>query len=424
MRPTAQHERYRFLDVLRGVALLGILPANMPFYGLPSIGFSEPHVVTDSGWAEPLAYYLTSFFVDYKFITIFSLLFGVGLALIHQRCVVAGRSFRRLYVRRIGVLAVFAALHVVLLWMGDILSYYTFLGFVAMWLANLPARRLRQLGIVVLCVPAVVLLFASTFLAVTQDTPELHSALQEFREFEPRPLPAEGISHLPLLDRLEYYGPELERRVYGRGDFWEIASFRVQHWLVGLVVLGSYFGWRILGLFLIGMSLLKSGRFVRPAEHWKSFRKIGRAGFTVGIPLQLASLVLSVTGAGWMAGSCLAEGLQYVGSLGMSAGYLALVAWLFAKIRAVAWSQRFAAVGQTALSNYILHSVVCSLLFYSYGLGMFCRLDRLQLWLVVAVIWPLQLLLSPWWLKRFRFGPLEWLWRMLTYGQRVPLRRA
>jgi uncharacterized protein len=277
---------------------------------------------------------------------------------------------------------------------------------------------------VVLCVPVVLLVFAGAFLTLTQDIPEVREALAEISDPQPKPIPAEGIEHLPLLERLEYHSPDRERRIYGEGSFWEIAVFRVENWLLGLWFLGLYFGWRTLGLFLIGMSLFKSGRLVRPAEHWKSFRKVGLAGFAVGIPLQVASLVLSITGAGRAAGTCLAEGLQYAGSLGISAGYMSLVAWLFIKVRQSAWQDRFAAVGQTALSNYILQSLLCSLLFCSYGLGLFHQLDRLQLWLIVPAVWAVQLAISPWWLKRFRFGPLEWLWRMLTYGQWISIRRS
>ncbi|MHC4092083.1 MAG: DUF418 domain-containing protein [Planctomycetota bacterium] len=424
IQPTLTHERYRFLDVLRGVALLGILPANAPFHGLPITLGQPPYAVTDSGWREPLAYYLTRFFVDYKFITIFSVLFGVGLALIHQRCAQRGISFGRLYLRRILVLAGFAAGHVVLFWMGDILSYYAVCGFLAMWAAGWSAKRLRRVGIALISVPGVFLLLTSTVLALVQDVPEVHQALQHVSQaMEPQPTPEDGFEGMPFAERLAHFGPELEIHVYAQGSFLEIAALRVMIWACGTLFFGIYFGWRILGLFMIGMSLVKSGWFVRPEADLGTFRKLGLAGLALGLPVQAMALGLASSGAGGWAGDWLAECCQYTGSLGMSATYTWLIARAFVRAKHSRLSNCLAAVGRTALSNYLLQSVFCSLLFCAYGLGMFGSLDRMQLWIVVLCIWSIALPVSPLWLRTFRFGPLEWLWRMLTYGRRIPIRR-
>ncbi|MGP1257271.1 MAG: DUF418 domain-containing protein, partial [Kiloniellales bacterium] len=115
---------------------------------------------------------------------------------------------------------------------------------------------------------------------------------------------------------------------------------------------------------------------------------------------------------------------NYVGSLFVAAGHVGLVA-LLVKSGAIPWlARRLAAVGQMAFTNYIAHSVICALLFYGYGFGLWGEVSRLGLWGIVLLIWTAQLLWSPWWLARFRFGPLEWLWRSLTYWKRQPMRRA
>ncbi|MCK4660214.1 MAG: DUF418 domain-containing protein [Phycisphaerae bacterium] len=420
--PTARQERYRYLDVLRGIALLGILPANIPFFAIPMTSH-EAYWATESGWREPLAFYMTRFFVEYKFITIFSLLFGVGLALIGQRCLQSGRSFRRLYFRRILALAVFGFLHVLLLWCGDILLYYACGGFIAMWMVNWSPKTLRRVGIALLLVPAVFMLLVSGMLAVTQDIPEVSDMLQVIEQrTRPQSPPPEGFEGMAFVERLKYFGPELEQVVYNRGSFLEIMAIRSVTWIGGLVMFGICFGWRILGLFLLGMALLKSGWFTQPGEHMGKFRKLGIAGFAIGVPIQLLGLVFDAGKVGGYAGDWAAECCQYVGSLGVSAGYIALIAWFFVKLSNTAWHDRFAAVGRSAFSNYILQSILCTSLFYAYGLGLFGMFDRMQLWTVVLAVWMIMLVVSRPWLTRFNYGPLEWAWRRLTYGQPIAMR--
>jgi uncharacterized protein len=115
---------------------------------------------------------------------------------------------------------------------------------------------------------------------------------------------------------------------------------------------------------------------------------------------------------------------NYFGSIAVALGHIGLVLSLFRAMPEAAWFDRLAAVGRMALTNYIMQSLICTTLFYGYGFGLFGRLDYAWQLVVVAAVWALQLVISPWWLRRFHFGPLEWLWRWLTYGVRPPLRRT
>ena len=419
LNPTSGHERYRFLDYLRGIAILGILPANIPLFAIP-VSAQYPHWATDSGWREPFAYYFTKLFVDYKFISIFSLLFGVGLALIHGRCMRARRPFRLLYLRRILVLAGFAALHIGLLWYGDILWYYACYGFIAMWMANWRPAALKWVGIALVLVPTAVLLLVGGALLGVQDVPAVADFLSVMDEASARPQqPPHAFAEMGLVEQIQNFGPGLETTVYRTGGFLEIMGVRIMTWAFGLVIMVLYFSWRVLGLFMIGMYLLKTEWFLNPQDHPGRFRRMGVIGFATGIPLQTTGVYLAIFGTGEHAAVWLTECCHYTGSLGMTMGYVTVVAWLYVRARRGRWLERMAAVGRCALSCYILETVLCVSIFYAFGLGLYGTMDRLQLWSVVLAVWVVVMMFARLWLSRFQYGPLEWVWRRLTYRHAI-----
>lgn len=415
--PTRAAERFEFLDVLRGVAILGILPENIPLMGLPMTLADAPHVVTATGWREPVAYYLTRFFGDYKFLSIFSLLFGVGLALIFDRCRRAQRPFRALYLRRLGVLGAFGVLHACLIWAGDILAIYALLGLIVMWAAHWTPRRLWSVGAGLLAVPLAALLAIAALAPLRASLPAgVNEALFTPRDLADWREPPSAFMHLPIEQRLNHL-PAWEAHVCREGSFIAGVSMRASLWLTGLTVLVPYLGWRVAGLFLIGMAWMRAGWFVRPREHMPQFRRLGGWGLALGLPVQAAAVVLPLAWPDLPGGDYLAEALQYAGSLGMSAVYVFLVACLYVAAAEAPWTRLLAAAGRLALSNYVLESLVCTGVFYSHGLAWFGCFDRMQLWGVVLACWCVNLAFSALWTRRFRFGPLEWLWRRLTYGR-------
>lgn len=417
LAPTAARERYGFLDVLRGVAILGILPENIPLMGLPTTLADVPHVVTSAGWREPLAFHLTRFFGDYKFLSIFSLLFGVGLALPFERCRATRRGFRGLYVRRLAVLAMFGAAHACLIWAGDILAFYALLGLVVMWAANWTPRRLARVGAILLAVPCVMLLALSALAPFRASLPEgVGTMLFDPPTFSDwREDPATFL-HLPLEQRLSHL-PAWETHVFRDGGYVAGTVLRAFLWLTGLAGLIPYVGWRVAGLFLIGMAWMRAGWFASPREHLPPFRRLAVWGAAVGVPIQTAAVALPLAWPRLSGIDALAEALQYAGSLGMSAIYVYLVARLVTTAGDAAVTRALAAIGRAALSNYILQSLLCTFVFYSHGLAWFGRFDRMQLWGVVLACWGANVGLSVTWMRRFQFGPLEWLWRRLTYGR-------
>lgn len=405
--------RVRYLDVLRGVALLGILPVNMPLFALPVTAASEPAWVTGGALREQVAFHATRFVFEMKFVTLFSLLFGVGMMIQRLRGEPAGRPYVPLMVRRLGALFLFGFAHVVFFWFGDILTYYAILGLTCFWLGFLPPRTLFRVGTAAICMPIALLVVLSSLAFLLQDTAPFAPIAQSLMETGGEEfVPGSTLGSFPeFVASLEHFGPAFESEVFGEGGFWRIALVRVMTWLFAAVVLGFDFGLRIVGLFLVGMAWAKDGWFLDPAANRMRFRRMLAIGLAVGVPVQFMALAVDLSSDS-LGGAILSHLLLHVGSLGIAAAYAAMVALAFGG----AWSRPFESVGRIAFSNYILQSLLATTLFYSYGFALFGRLDRVQLWLVVLAIWVLQLVASPLWTRRFRFGPLEWLWRFATYA--------
>ncbi|MCG3128688.1 MAG: hypothetical protein CHACPFDD_03578 [Phycisphaerae bacterium] len=410
-------ERYVFLDLLRGVALLGILPENIPYFALPSSSGEPSIALADPRWTNVVPFYVTRLLGDYKFLSIFSLLFGVGLALIQQRCAQSGRAFRGLYLRRIGVLAAIGLAHAWLLWCGDILFYYALGGFVVMWTARWSARALRRAGIALFCVPVVLMVGLALLVSPVGPAGVRESIADALRASEAVATTQPGaLATMPFLDQLQYLGPELERLIYAQGSYGRITALQFVTWLTLLPVFVLFVGWRILGLFMIGVALLKAGWFVDPRQGIGRFRNLALSAGPLGLAMELVSAALISSRHEALAQNLFAEALHYAGSIGLSAVYMWLVAELYARGRDGRLARGLAAVGRTALSGYILQSVLCAFVFYAYGLGAFGRMTRLELWGVVAGVWAVNVAFANLWMWRFRFGPLEWCWRKLTYG--------
>ncbi len=406
--------RSRYLDVLRGIAILGILPANLPSFALP-ISNDDPAWVTGGGFHEVLVHQATRLLFDQKFITLFSLLFGAGLWVLRANAEAAGRGFAPRILRRLGFLWGAGVAHAVFLWWGDVLAYYAIFGLLCCWAGGWEPRWLRLLGVILILLPAVMLALA---------VPVLWIAAPEVAQPPDPILTPDGVvaavhgswgDFLSALDRV--WDTRFVAEVYRSGSYARIMVVRTVHWaFMGVTVL-VYYGWRIAGLFLIGLAWAKEGWLLRPEAHREKFRLLLRAGFVVGMPLQAASCALDAGGWGGTAGAVLAELAQYLGSIGLAAAYAGGVGLLCARPALPRGFGLLAKVGRTAFSNYLLQSVLCTFVFYSYGLGWFGRLDRLELLGVGLAVWGIQLGLTAWWMRHRSMGPLERLWRAVTNGE-------
>lgn len=392
-QPIAPDERIATLDVLRGLALLGILLMNMEAFVGPldlSTSGIDPHWQGVDRWADAFVY----IFVQGKFFTLFSLLFGAGFAVMAQRAEVAGRDFTRFYLRRsLGLLGI-GLVHALLLWSGDILVVYALLSFLLLAFREAPRAWLPVMGVLAyLAAIGLMLLLGALMLLV------------------PDEVTAAQATHAQA-------AIEAQRQAYGHGTYGQAVLQRLRDFgasLGALLVVGP----QVLGMFLIGSWFARSGAIAHPGAHQRLFTWLRRGA----LPLGLALMLVCTWYQPWLAPgrfdlrSAAVYGGSALAGLLMCLGYLA---WGVRWSHALRW---LAPAGRMALSNYLGQSLVCTLLFYGYGLGWFEQMGRAWQLLFAVALFAAQVALGRAWLRHFRFGPMEWLWRAITYWRWPPLRR-
>lgn len=403
--PVSEAGRIHAIDILRGFAVLGILIVNIWTFAWLATTYPNPSAAPGGGLAgvDLWIWGAVNLFADTKFISIFSMLFGAGIALMSERMERRGASGRGLHYRRQFWLLALGLLHAYGIWHGDILVPYALCGFLLYPCRRWSPRRLLWTG--GLAIAVVVFLFGLVQVTIPFVSAEERAALAA----EWAPPPAQLDAEIAAM----------------RGGWTAQLPIRATYAaFVQGIAFPAYLLWRVGGLMLVGMALYKlgvlSGR--RPAAF---YRRLAGWGLGLGLPVVAAGLWYNVAGGfAWERSTFGGSLFNYVGSVGVFLGYVGLVMLLARGTRMAGVRTRLAAVGRMALTNYIAQSVFCSLIFYGHGLGAFERVGSVACVGIVVVIWGLQLAWSPWWLARFRFGPLEWLWRTLSYGGRQPMRRT
>lgn len=390
--------RLASLDVTRGVAVLGILLLNVVSFGLPEAAYLNPRAY--GGWhgADLFAWAFNFVLFDGKMRGLFSFLFGASMLLVIERAEAKGESAASVHYRRMVWLLAFGLAHLWLVWHGDILAHYALMGMLAYGLRGLPVARMLALGVVL--VLATTVIFAGLPGAI-----HAGHELQELNRMMGVPAAGEIARELALY----------------RGDYAGILRARFAEHAATPLVLLWFFGPETLAYMLFGMAGLRSGML---RGDWSRARYLRWLLICWGIALPLygalaayqiaAGFSLFSVALGWM----LTVPLRPL----MIAGWACLIL-LLAKPGG-ALTERLAAAGRMAFTNYLLTSLICTTLFYGYGFGWFGHLSRWQLYPVVFVIWAMILLWSKPWLARFRFGPFEYLWRSLARGRLQNLRGA
>ena len=400
--PVGRTTRIDAIDVLRGVALLGILVMNVQAFAMPVAAYFNPTAYGDLTGANLHVWVAGRMLADQKFMTIFSMLFGAGIVLMAGRAEARGDA-RRLHYRRMGWLLVIGLLHAHLLWSGDILFLYAVCGMLVYPLRRQPPGRLLVLGAALLAVASAYSVGSGLSFPYWPE-----QARAAFTTDVWRPTPAMIDAELAA-----YRGGWLDQQPARSAAAFLFETFVLITWGV----------WRAGGLMLIGMALFKHDVFSARRSP-RFYAALIAVAVAVGLPLQAYGIALDFA-RGWPIRSFFV-GVQfnYWPSIAVSLGYVGLV-MLACRTEALRrFTRPFAAVGQTALSNYLLQTIICTAIFYGHGLGWFGSVDRVGQVGVTAAVWAVQLVASPLWLRRFRFGPAEWVWRSLTYGARQPLRRT
>ncbi|HEX7858896.1 MAG TPA: DUF418 domain-containing protein [Verrucomicrobiae bacterium] len=394
-------KRIGAIDVLRGVAVLGILLMNIQSFSMVESAYMNPGSYGDFTGLNAVVWALGRLFADQKFMTLFSLLFGAGLVLMAEKAVANGRRPSAAHYRRMVVLLGVGLAHAYLLWYGDILTIYAVCGLVVYLVRKWRPAILFGIGV------AFVLVGAAIF-----------GVLQLTFDYWPHEVMAEVESLWnPTPDRTQWQ-LDIYREGYMRQFEHRVPttfSFQTQTFLM-------LFFWRVSGLMLIGMALFK----------WKVLGAYRTAGFykrmlvfglLVGLPIEACGMYY-MNALDWDVRVMIPGMLfNYFSSLFIAAAYIGIVMLIHQSGRFSAFERKMSAVGRMAFTNYIMQTLICTMLFYGQGFGLFGHLERWQQVLVVVAVWVLQVLWSEWWLKRFENGPLEWFWRCATYMRVMPWRK-
>ena len=424
-RPVQDSERIDSVDVLRGVAILGILAININAFAGPLAAINNPSLFGGDSLLDLGTWIVTHVLFEQKFISIFSLLFGAGLALMTGRAEARGQRFRSRYYRRLLWLLLIGMVHAYLIWYGDILVTYALCGLILYPLRRRSPRTLIIIGVILLMVvPVITSLFGMAMestRARASEAAALVEAGEEITDEQQKSLEKWEQTRKNLAPTAEDLAAEVEAM---RGDYGSVVEHQIPQAVnIQFFTLVMYGLWRVVGLMLIGMAFMKLG--VLSAQRSPAFyRRAMTVGYGLGLPLVgYSAWTLIDHDFDPVFSFQLGSLFNYFASLLIALGHLALVMWLCQTDRLAALRARLAAVGRAALSNYLLHSFVFTAIFYGWGIGLFGQVSRFALSGFVVAMWLLQLAISKPWLERYHYGPLEWLWRSLTYWRRQPMRR-
>ncbi|MBW6526068.1 DUF418 domain-containing protein [Sphingomonas sp. RHCKR7] len=384
------------LDILRGVAVIGITVANLPGFALPQAAYFSPLAAGGTAPADLAAWALTFVLVEGKMRGLFAALFGASLLLVVERADAAGENGAAVHLRRMGVLYLIGAAHLYLLWYGDILHHYALVGVAALLFVHAPVRLLLLAAAAALLVATI-----GGVGLVAAAAPATRAALEQ--SFG-RPPAALLLSEIAAL----------------RGPLAAGIAWRWGHDagpLAGLFANGP----ETLGYMLLGMAAYRTG-FATGA--WPRARYAWVAAATLPVGLVIEAALAAHTVARGFAVPAVVTASFALGPLVHAPMVAGCAALLLAVLPGTRAGERLAALGRTALSNYLLSSLMLAAVFYGWGAGQFARWGRAETYLLLPPSWALLLLWSPAWLARFHYGPAEWLWRSLARGRPQPLLRS
>jgi uncharacterized protein len=402
LTPSQGSERIELVDAVRGFALYGVLLANLIWLTQEGAVVPAQLAALPTAPLDRVVKYGVDLFVEWKFYTLFSFLFGLGFSIQLMRGERRGVAVLPLYVRRLTILFGFGVIHAYFLWYGDILHPYALLGFLLILACDRSDRFLLTMGIGIgVVVPATVMILAAL------DAP---------------PIPRVGPSPFQLR--------VLEQRYHGFTSgslsFWlrENADYALGFWRGGVAL---YLLPAIFGRFLLGFYAGRRRLLEQPELHVALFRRLLVWGLIVGVTGNaLWVWILDLKRSGRLAES---SGLALAAQLPIHLGVVAMATFYLASIvllwRVPKWRRRLARLaplGRMALTNYLMHSLIFLAVFYGFGMSLLGRVGSAFCLLLSIAVIAGQMVLSSWWLGRYRFGPAEWLWRSLTYGARQPMR--
>ncbi|WP_259366367.1 MULTISPECIES: DUF418 domain-containing protein [unclassified Colwellia] len=460
LKPLDKHKRVDALDILRGLALVGILLMNIEWFNRAIISLGG-HDTTLTGIDHAIGW-LIRCFVEGKFYKLFALIFGMGFAVMLLRAKDAGRPFGAWFVRRMLVLLLIGIAHMIFLWGGDILHQYAIAGLILLaWVTYKKTedpKAYLKLALMWLMIPLFLVSFLGSILGMVfneskyqeiwQNDLDIYTAVEqqlltntdvilekndaidsEESSAEEAILTDEELREITIAETIEQRKAlqadiAEEDSAFMQNSYWQATEYRLGFLGFMLMFTPIMSLFVLIPIFILGFWLVVTEKITKHQEHHKFFSLLAKVGLCVGIPLNVASILIIQHPAAAI--SVMLQGvgqtLFYIGQYLLSAGYLGLVVCALNKQK---WQQFFVAfspMGQMALTNYLMHSVILTSIFYGYAGGQYGEISRAPQMLIVIAIIVTQIILSKWWLNRYRFGPMEWLWRSLTYKQMQPMK--
>lgn len=393
-KPTSIQERIVTLDIIRAIALFGILLVNMKFFSTPAIQAEMANITYSTTILDQISNWFIFLFAEVKFITMFSMLFGIGFLLFMERGERRGVDVKRYFKRRLFVLLCIGLIHIFLLWHGDILTFYALLGFVLLKARKKEPRRLLRAAFITISIPIILFLILSGLMASVE----------------------QGYSP----EQQEIFENEVSRvvEVYTHGSYGEILLQRIND--ISLMIVGNVFlVFVILTMFYFGMYFWKTGIFTHTTENLQRVRKVAYTSLAIAIPGVLLGTFGKMTIDG---GESPGYFLQYAGLFisgpALSIFYVMGLLLLFENKQLLTRVAKILQpVGKMALTNYLMQTILCTFIFYSFGLGLFGKIGPFYGLVTSVGVFSVQIIYSYLWMKKFQYGPMEWLWRRFTYGK-------
>lgn len=402
LQPVAPTQRVKEIDFVRGFALLGILLVNMSIFRDSIFGMAIENP-TSEGFLSTITNGITYLFAEGKFYSLFSLLFGFGFSIFllkeQTQRVQMETAFKR---RMLGLLG-FGLVHAFLIWSGDILLTYALLGFMLIAFKNVSIRGLVKwaIGLIVFIISLQLLIFF--FVELAKNLPNADFILEQMEK-----------AQTVLTEKAA-----VAREVYSGTDYVAMIGVRAQE------IAQQYSGFfiifpSVMAMFLTGFALGKSGKLRNISENKSFFKRMFWICLLLGLPLAAlhpygifthSRFATDLTGSFHIIGF-------FLGSPVLALAYFSGGLLLFNRYSESKIMQMIANTGRMALTNYLMQSIICTTIFYGYGFGLSGKVNAFFALIMALAIWLIQLPLSTWWLGRYRFGPAEWLWRWITYGEK------
>lgn len=428
--PVREQERIVILDSLRGIAILGILLMNIPHFGLPSAVINDPSLLHEQGTINYTIWYMVSWIPEGTQRALFSMLFGAGILLFigGKEKKGGGMMPADYFFRRQLWLMVFSLVDVfILLWYGDILLDYALLGMIMFAFRNLPPKRL-----LIGAAFCFVFMLARENRDLYLKKEKIHfgeiAAAIDTTKTKLTFLQQEQLAAMNSFREKNTVEAKLKEReesiVRTTESYRTLYEYRTGEYLDTLVHYLFFGIWDVLLFMFLGMAFFKMGILTGQASV-KTYVLMTVIGLGAGLVISYFRLqaIIDSKFDGYAYTRTTVFSFYELSRTFRSIGFLGLIMLLF-KSGVFKWFfALFRPVGQMAFTNYLMQSLICGLIFYGIGWGWYGRLERHEIYIVLAVVWLFQILYSHLWLHFFRFGPLEWAWRSLTYWKRQPMRR-